>query len=424
MGKLTNEQRMYRRKIKKPGLIYLILGGIWKMFMFKKYGVHTTFKTDFRKEKGPYLLISNHASRMDYMFMGVPVYPSRYNFVAGYNEFYRSHLQLVFKMLKVIPKKNFVPDVYTIKEIKRIINNKGKIVIFPEGMNSISGANQPIAIGTGKMIKHLKVPVYYSLIQGGYLTSPKYALDERKGRIDVTFDQLFTIEEIENLSVEEIENKINQSLYNDDYKWNKIHKYHYDIRDCGAKNLHHLLFWCPKCNKQFTMLGEGNKISCTHCGNGATIDDTYEMTPLNEKCVIPETQTEWFNKQREVIKGEILDPNFSFSAKVKLGMLPKFKYLKDMKTSEIVGEGIVTIDRTGLTYQGTKDNQEFTFHINSLDLPTYGMCTDMTRFYTFYKGEFVEFYPDEACVEKIFLATEEIHRLNGGRWKEYNWEEK
>ena len=41
----------------------------------------------------------------------------------------------------------------------------------------------------------------------------------------------------------------------------------------------------------------------------------------------------------------------------------------------------------------------------------------------FYKGEFVEFYPKEPCVEKFFLATEEIHRLNGGRWKDFSWEE-
>ena len=419
MSKLNNEQKMYKRKIKRPGIVYLLLGGIWKLLMFKKYHVKVTFKKDFRKEKGPYLLVSNHASRMDYIFMGVPVYPNRFNFVAGYNEFYRSHLQLVFKMLKVIPKKNFVPDVYTIKEMKRIVREKGKVVIFPEGMNSISGANQPVAIGTGKLIKHLNIPVYYSLIQGGYLTSPKYALDERRGKVDVTYDQLFTLDEIKELSVEEIEDKMNKALYNDDFEWNKIHKYKYNIKDKGAENLHHLLFYCPKCHRQFTMKGEGNKIYCLNCGNGANMDQTYTLTPFDETCVIPDTQTKWFNMQREVIKEEIKDPNFTFSAKVKLGMLPKYKYLKDLKTSEIVGEGEVIISHQGLTYKGTKDNEEFNFSIKSEDLPTYGMCTDMTRFYTFYKGEFVEFYPEEPVVEKIFLVTEEIHRLNGGRWQDF-----
>ena len=37
-------------------------------------------------------------------------------------------------------------------------------------------------------------------------------------------------------------------------------------------------------------------------------------------------------------------------------------------------------------------------------------------------GEFVEFYPEHSVVEKFFLATEEIHRANGGRWQDFKFE--
>ena len=50
------------------------------------------------------------------------------------------------------------------------------------------------------------------------------------------------------------------------------------------------------------------------------------------------------------------------------------------------------------------------------------MCTDVSRFYTFYKGEFYEFYPNIDLVEKVFLVTEEIHRLNGGKWQDFKFE--
>ena len=40
--------------------------------------------------------------------------------------------------------------------------------------------------------------------------------------------------------------------------------------------------------------------------------------------------------------------------------------------------------------------------------------------YTFLNGEFLEFYPKHSVVEKFFLATEELHRLNGGRWKAFS----
>ncbi len=422
MSKKTVAAEITARRIARPNAVYTVLGNVWKSFMYKPYNVHYTFKTDFRGEKGPFFFISNHASRLDYIFVGVPLLPLKMNFVAGYNEFHRSHLSLVFKLLRVIPKKNFTPDVYTVREISRVIKSGGGVCLFPEGMSSISGANQPVAVGTGKLIKHYKIPVYYSVIRGGYLTSPKYNLKDRHGRVEVEFDRLFTPEDLQRLSPEEIESAINRAIYHDDYAWNREKGYHYDIGDKGAEHLEDLLFWCPKCGRQHTMATEGNRIFCTHCGNGATLTDTYELVPFDGSCVIPATQTQWFNAQRELIRREVEDEGFVLEERVTLGMLPRYALLKNQKTSEPVGEGTLRLDRSGLTYTGTRDGEPFTFHIKSRNLPTYGMCTDLSRFYTFVDGEFVEFYPEHPVVEKFFLATEEIHRLNGGPWKDFDFD--
>ena len=415
----TNEEILYSRRIKQPPKgMYKFLGGLWKLLFTKKYGITVEFKADPRKEKRNYLFISNHTSRMDYIFNALPLLPKTHNFVAGYNEFYRSHLKGVFKMMNVIPKKNFCPDQYAIKEILRRAKEGGNIFLFPEGMNSIRGYNQPVAIATGKLVKHLKLPVYYSVIKGGYLTCPKHRNDERHGKVEVVFDKMFEPEDFENLTPDEIDAIINEKLWHDDFAWNKERKYSYNMHGKAAEDLEDLLFICPKCGSQFTMQGKGNIIKCSHCGNGAEIDSTYTYHPLDETCVIPDTQTDWTKLQREIIRKEVEDENFSFSETVKLGMLPEHGYLKKKATSLIVGEGKLTIDRTGLTYDGTKDGAPYTFHINSQNLPTYGMCTDMSRFYTFTEGKFVEFYPASRCVEKFFLATEEIHRLNGGKWQD------
>lgn len=422
MGKLTIAETLKRKKIERPDAMYNVLGWVWKTFVAKKYNAHYTIKNGPDKENGPFIMISNHASRMDYIYTGIPVLPKRMNYVAGYNEFFRGHLALVFGILKVIPKRNFVPDNYTIREVNRVLRSGGNIMIFPEGMSSISGANQPVAIGTGKLIKLYKLPVYYSVIKGGYLTSPKYNLKDRPGKVEVVIDRLFMPEDLKALTPEEIEDRVNEAIYHDDYAWNKVQKNHYAIGENGAEHMEDLLFWCPKCHRQHTMKGEGNKFYCTYCGNGATLTDTYEMIPFDETCVIPDTQTKWFNLQREEIKKEIADPAFVLTEKVKLGNLPEYKYLKSNATSEIVGEGVLTLDRTGLSYDGTRNGQKFHFHIPSQSLPTYGMCTDLSRFYTFYNGEFMEFYPENNVVEKFFLATEEIHRQNGGKWQEFKFD--
>lgn len=419
MSKKTVAEKIHARKITPPNFIYNILGWVWKTFIAKKYNVHCTDKVGISHIDGPYIFISNHASRLDYIFTGIPVLPKRMNYVAGYNEFHRSHLSLVFNLLHVIPKKNFVPDIYTIKEILRVLKAGGRICIFPEGMSSISGANQPVAVGTGKLIKKAGLPVYYSVIRGGYLTSPKYNLRDRCGRVEVEVDQLFTPDDIAGLTPAEIESIINKAIYHDDYAWNKEQQNHYDIGDNGAEDLETLLFWCPKCGRQHVMATEGNRIYCKECGNGATLTDTYELVPFDDACVIPETQTAWFNMERELIKAEVADENFVLTESVELGMLPDYKFLSGEATSEIVGEGTLTLDRSGLTYDGTRGGEPWQFHIDSKQLPTYGMCTDVSRFYTFVDGQFVEFYPEHNVVEKFFLATEEIHRLNGGQWQDF-----
>ena len=126
--------------------------------------------------------------------------------------------------------------------------------------------------------------------------------------------------------------------------------------------------------------------------------------------------------QRENVKKEVADENFELTETVKLGNLPDYHDLTDLKTSEIVGEGKITLNRNGFTYEGTRNGAPFSFHLNPADVPTYGMCTDVSRFYTFYKGEFMEFYPERETVEKWFLATEEIHRLTGGKWQDFKFE--
>lgn len=422
-NKLTIEQKINSKKIKNPPTTaYRVLGKIWKFLFFKKYGVKVTYKCDPRKESSPHIFISNHSSRNDYIFTAIPLLPNTYNFVAGYNEFYRSHLKGIFNFLNLIPKKNFTPDLYAMKEISRVIKNGGNVAIFPEGMNSIGGMSQPVAIGTGKFLKHFKVPVYYSVIKGGFLSFPKHTNNSYPGRVEVVFDKLFTVEDLERLSPEEIEDIVNEKLYHDDYKWNKLYRYTYKTRGLSAEGLSDVLFYCPKCGSQHSMASKGNTIWCTDCGNGATINDNYDLTPLDENCVIPETQSDWFNMQRELMKKTVKNPDFSFSSKVKLGTLPKYKYLKKSKTSNITGEGTLTIDKSGLTFKGINDQNPLEFHLNPSEVPTYGMCTDVSRFYTFVNGEFYEFYPETRCVEKFFLLTEELHRLNGGKWQDFKFD--
>ena len=417
--KVTLQEKLEARKIKKPGFIYWLLGGVWKLLFLKKYNVHYKFNIDVKKLKGPYIVVSNHASRLDYIYSGLAFYPQKLNFVAGYNEFFRSHLQGVFKLLRVIPKRNFTSDIHTVKEVLRILKDGGKIMLYPEGMSSIGGGNQPCALGSGKLIKHCKVPVYMTKIKGGYLTNTKYCLDERIGRVDVEVDQLFSVEDIEKMSADEIQSKLDQAIKHNDYDWNKTERVAFKGKGRMAHNLHHLLYWCPKCGKELTMKGHDNVIECLECGNKAILNEYYDLLPENETCVIPETPSKWFNDERLRVRELVKDDNFIYQEHIKLGVLPKYKYLKNKATSEIVGDGLLTITKKAFVFEGTKDNQPFKLEIDPKTLPTFGMCTDVTFFYTFDNGVYYEFIPDGETTAKWLLSVEEVHRAVGGKWQDF-----
>ena len=416
----TLEQKLHGKRIKKPNwIIYNFLGRLWQFTVARKYKLKTTFIDDPKKEKGSYILLSNHASRMDYIFTAIPLLPHTFNFVVGYNEFFRSHLHGIFSLMHEIPKKNFTPDLYAIMEMKRVINNGGRLTLFPEGMSSISGGSQPVALGTAKLLKFLKVPVYLSNIKGAYLVSPKFNLKERKGPVEVSFKRLFTVEDLKKLSEEEITKILNTEIITDDYAYNLEKKNIYKS-DCIAENIEQLLYKCPKCGHEFENISGSDFIECSHCHNKVLIDNTYKLVPIKESKTF-KTPKEWFDYQRQCVKEEIKDQNFELKEEVDIGFLPKYEYLKHQKTSQIEGKGILRINHEGIFFDGTRNGKPFSFTLSLKETPTYGMCTDASRFYTFLKGEFIEFYPKRKSVIKWLLVTEELHRLHGGLWKDYDF---
>jgi len=416
--KLTLQQRLERRHMKNPpALPYWILINIWILALKKKLGIRFVFKARPSKDKNPYVLVGNHASRVDYLYTAPAVLPHRMNYVVGYNEFFRSHLYPIFALMQVIPKRNFSPDVHAVSEIIRVIKNGGRVCIFPEGMSSISGGGQPCAVGSGRLLKHLGVTVYYVKIAGGYMTNTKHCLDTRPGRVDVVVDTLFTPEQLKTMSAEEIQETLNRELAHDDYIWNREARVAFKGKGEMAKNLHDLLYLCPKCGSLYTLRGEGDVIQCTACGNGARVNEFYDLVPLHEDCVIPETISQWYALERGKALDEVKQEEFSFSERVKLGVLPRFKRLKKNLTSVIAGEGMLTLSRSGLCFEGTKDGAPFSFTLPVDAVPTYGMCTDISRFYTFHRSEFYEFYPERKDTMRWFHLTEELHRMCGGKWR-------
>lgn len=423
MEKKTLQYKLSHRKYKKPNkFIWHALNNlVIKPFLAPKFHVHTKVIDDINKCDGPAFLIYNHQSRMDYIYICKTTYPRPLNYMVGYNEFFRSHLSFISKLMHFIPKKNFTFDMESMRALNKIIKQNGVVCFSPEGMSSIAGHNQPVVAGTGRFFKHYKIPVYMVKLNGAYLTNNKICLDERYGEVYATESLLLSKEDLEKLSPEEIQNKVDEALWTDEYLWNKEKHIEYKSNNRICTHLHDLMYRCPKCGEEFHMHGENNEIKCLKCGNGATQDDYYDFHPF-EGSVFPNTITEWVDKERQFVYREIKDnPKYEFVEKVKIGCLPKYKELKNKKTSELCGEGTIRINHDGFFFDGVKDGEPFSFKLDYKDFPTLGMVTDVSFFATYVNGEYYDFFPERPCVYKILLLVEEMHRLHVNAWKNFPW---
>lgn len=423
--KQSISETLRKRKYQKPNkFLYGTLVNVVVKSLAKKYGTTFIRKVDMKKYKNrQFILIGNHASRADYIYATLAVGANvPLNFILGRNEFYRSHLHLIVKIANCIPKMNFVPDNLTIRAASKILKSGGNLCFFPEGMSSISGGQQPVALGTGKMLKHYGLPVLAIKIRGGYLTNVKFDMNERPGKVEVELYELFNPDDLKNHTADEIQQLVDKALVHDDYAWNAEKGYSYNANGNTAYHIRQLLYKCPVCGEEHKMTDEPSRIYCKKCGLSIGINDKYEFEPQT-KAFIPQTPSLWYDWERRIVRKQVLAPDFVLQEKVKLGVLPEHEFLKNQATSVPAGEGVLTLDRNGLTYNGTKNGENFSIFIESKNLPSLGMCTDASMFYTFAaNGEFLEFIPTEKeSAIKWMLSVEEVHRVNGGKWQNYPW---
>ena len=421
--KLTIARKLSKRKYRPaPRLIAWIYKTIMVDIVGRKYKPNFHIIDDVNDCDGLCFVIFNHLSRIDHMYVCGATYPRITNMMAGYCEFYRKKFSFIFGLNKVIPKKNYSADKLSIRAVGEVIKKGGCVTFAPEGLASDYGGNKPIVPGTSKMFKHFKCPVYLCYLEGQYLQNTKVCLDERFGETHATMSLLFSKEDVERLSVEEMDDIINEKFRRNEYAWNKEKKIKWETHGRICHRLEDFCYKCPKCGKEFTMKGEGDKITCSNCGNGATMDDYYQFHPF-EGAVIPESPFDWVEQERMDIIREIREnPDYYFEDDCQIGNLDEYKLVGGKNnTSFIVGEGKIRIDHKGMHYTGTRHGEPFSLTMDYKALYTLITEVDSSFFNFYYKGEYFDVFPKTMPVGKFCLLVEEMHRYHVNFYKNFKW---
>ena len=215
---------------------------------------------------------------------------------------------------------------------------KKNVALFAEGARTWDGITCPILPSTGKMVKKARCGLVTYKIVGGYFASPRWSQSNtRKGYVHGAPVNIYTQEQLEEMTVDEINEAINRDLYEDAYERQMQEPKKYTGKDL-AKYMENLLFICPKCGKIDTIQTCDNKVTCSACDLSMQYDE-YGMLTGNTFKTVKEL-ADWQ-------KSEVEKAAFYTASSGRLITVKKHE-------ETLVSEGPVTLTSSSLTCGGTE----------------------------------------------------------------------
>ncbi len=287
------KRKRVRSKFTKNRLIveYAILR---VLISFTMKRIHRFYhEKDLKKIKGPYLLLANHNMDMDAVLVGIAF--KRHMFFVSSDHILRNGFlsKLLIHLIAPISRVKGKTDAYTVIQMMESLRQGNNVCMFAEGNRSFNGLTGEIPEVTAKVIKKARTKVITYRIRGGYFVQPRWGFSIRKGKCTGEVVNIYEKEQINELSIDELNARIREDLYVDAYQDQLENPIRFRGRN-KALGMETALFMCPACKKIGNLTSFGNGISCT-CGWEANYTE-YGM--LENVLSNIDTITKWDALQR------------------------------------------------------------------------------------------------------------------------------
>jgi len=357
--------------------------------------------------KGPYLILMNHSSFIDLEIAARIFYPMPYGVVCTSDGFVGK--EWLMRNIGCIPTQKFVTDLTLVKDLIHAVNKKKlSVLMYPEASYTFDGTATPLPRRLGVLIKKLGVPVLTVITDGAFLRDPLYnGLQKRKVKVSANLHCLFTKEDIDTLSVEELDKRLDEQFSFDNFAKQYATKTVVN-EPFRADGLNRILYRCAACNSEGYMKGKGTKLTCNKCGKAYYMDEYGRLNAKNGETEFPHIP-DWYNWQRKCVKEEIKNGSYLLDVDVDIAVLRNFKAIYK------IGSGHLTHTPDGFTLTGL--DSELNYHHSPL--ASYGLYSD----YFWYeigdvicignKDMLYYCFPKNTgdIVAKTRIAAEEIYKL-------------
>lgn len=358
--------------------------------------------------KPPYFMLCTHAAFLDFKVATKAIFPHGATYIVAIDGFIGR--EKIMRDVGCIATRKFINDTTLVKNIMYSINVlKQSVILYPEARYSISGTTAILPPSLGKIAKKLGVPVVVLNTHGHFINSCVWNLKPKKVPVDADFTQIVTKDEIDALSVEEINERIKKAFYYDEYEWQKERGVLNKDKN-RANGLQKVLYKCPCCGAERVFEPKGDRIVCGACGKEYIFNEDGSISASSGETEFSRLP-EWYEWERNCVKEEILAGKYRIEDTVDVDSLPNSKGFINM------GKGRFVHDENGLTVEfdenGThkvfkKDILEnYSCHIE-FDYNNKGDCV------SFSKGDDTYYFYFENLknvIVKVHFAVEELYKL-------------
>jgi 1-acyl-sn-glycerol-3-phosphate acyltransferase len=262
-------------------LFYRFMLGLLRGLILRYFQI-TPVNRSVVPRTGAGIILANHATLFDpiwvYALLKRPVY-----FAATEDLFRRRALGVLIRWFGAFPKRKAASDLTAVRSIFTIVDKGGLVGLFPEGVRTWDGTNQPLFAGVAKLIRKLGVPVYVCLLERAYLVYPRWARRWRRIPIRGVFSLLYKADEIP-AEDDRILADVAAAIHSPDFDTVAPVP---SRRTAGlAVNVTRVLYRCPNCA---TMEGlklvrpfSTNMIECSSCFSTWVIDAGCRLSAADE----------------------------------------------------------------------------------------------------------------------------------------------
>ena len=281
---------------------------------------------------------------IDFELGAMLTFPHRLNNVVSIDGYY--HRPWLMELIGAICTRKFTMDLHLVKSIRKVLSRGDVLCMYPEARYSPSGITSYIPESVGMLIKRNKVPVVAMVHRGNYLYAPFWDYKhKRKVPFHTTATKILTPEQIEVMSVDEINRTLREALTYNEYEYQKQNGI-LITEDFRAQGLDKILYHCPACNTQHKMASKGTEIFCEECGKRWTLHEDGSLC-ANDGNTEFKSVPDWFLWEREQVALEIERGEYLFEDELEVYSFPRcWKF-------EPLGKAKVTHDReNGFVIEG------------------------------------------------------------------------